>query len=226
MRQIKKSNIDRVLAAYDRMHQSITHVCIPLHSVNHFVLLDVTLRNADNKNGYVSFYDYHQDIHTQKFNVSRMWWAKYFGIYGQDKDPINRGDVYLGTKDMCVEKFVADEQKPDLSFSTLDHGDPKDDKKVFQTDGYNCGIWTLMTMIKRSTGCNGYLLKQLNEQELDDCRVRIFNTIYKVFKVICPTNNFIYNWKEGGATKGEIYWRTNFIEVPTKVTITRLVGIS
>ena len=73
-----------------------------------------------------------------------------------------------------------------------------------------------MTMIKRSTGCNGYLSQQLNEQELDDCRVRIFNTIYKVFKVICPTYNFIYNWKEEGATKGDIYWRSNFIKSANK----------
>ena len=98
-------------------------------------------------------------MHTHKFNVSRMWWAKYFGIYGQDNTLINSDDIYLGTRDMCVEKFVDNDQKKDSSFSTLDHGEPKVNKKVFQTDGYNCGIWTLMTMIKRSTGCNGYLSK-------------------------------------------------------------------
>ena len=68
-----------------------------------------------------------------------------------------------------------------------------------------------MKMIQWATGGDDYLPHQLNGRDLDDCRVMIFDTIYKVFKVVCSTNNVIYNWKEKGASQGDIYWRKNFI---------------
>ena len=79
------SNIDRILAAYDGKKQVITHICAPIHTSNHYVLLDVILPNEDNKNGYVSIYNYHRNIRTQSLDIARMWWAKFFGIYSKEK---------------------------------------------------------------------------------------------------------------------------------------------
>ena len=44
------SNIDRILAAYDENKQIISHICAPIHRLNHFVILDAILPNDDNKN--------------------------------------------------------------------------------------------------------------------------------------------------------------------------------
>ena len=64
-------NIDRVLATYDDK-KNITHICVLLHSINHFVLLDVVLPNEDNKHGNASIYNYHRNIRAQSIDVTRM----------------------------------------------------------------------------------------------------------------------------------------------------------
>ena len=89
------SNIDRILAAYDEKKQIITHICAPIHSSNYFVLLDVILPNEDNKNDYVSIYNYHRNIRTQCIGIARMWWSKFFGIYSKEKTVLNNSKIYL-----------------------------------------------------------------------------------------------------------------------------------
>ena len=67
-------------------------------------------------------------------------------------------------------------------------------------------------MIKCYSCGGGFLKEKLNERELKDCRVRIFNIMYQVFKVIIPTNNFEYNRSDIGAVRDDSYWRNNFLQ--------------
>ena len=61
-----------------------------------------------------------------------MWWAKYFGIYGQENTLVNSGDIYLGTRDMCVENFVANDQKKIHHFLLWTMESLKSIKKYFK----------------------------------------------------------------------------------------------
>ena len=61
-----------------------------------------------------------------------MWWAKYFGIYGQENALINSGGIYLGIKDMCVEKFDANDQKKIHHFLLLTMASLKSRRKYFK----------------------------------------------------------------------------------------------
>ena len=104
------------------------------------------------------------------------------------------------------------EDARDKPHSILYHDHPRDIQQVYQMDEHNCGIRTLLTMIKRYQGGTGFLKEQLNKRELEDCRVRIFNIIYQVFKVIIPTNNFEHNWSDVGSVRDDRYWRNNFLQ--------------
>ena len=71
-------------------------------------------------------------------------------------------------------------------YSTLDRVVWKHTVLCEQSDGYNCGVFTVMIRIMRCNGKKGVKKDLYTEDDLKKCRIRCFSYIFDVFRAICP----------------------------------------
>ena len=146
----KSSNIDRILSVYQRKKEMISHFVVPMHNDNHFVILDVSLPTDKRPNGQVTLYDYLISGDNAKNLNTKMWWAKYFGIYHKGEKTVGV-QKYMGIRYINSKELKATNNSVN-SYSTLDHVVGKNTGLCQKSDGYKCGIFTIMTMMMRYHG--------------------------------------------------------------------------
>ena len=79
-------------------------IIVPLHNNGHFLMICVILLSQDRNHGGVFIYKYLGKGEDESNLISKMRWAKFFGIFYQ-KQALLKDNVYMGVKDMSLVGF-------------------------------------------------------------------------------------------------------------------------
>ena len=205
------SNLDRILTAFEQQQQVVSEIIVPLHNNGHFVMLHVILPYKDKKNGGGLIYDYLPKETDENNLISKMWWAKFVGIFYQ-KQVLLKYNTYMGVTDMGLDGYNEGFHKDLLISSSLDHGVLQTSENCTQKDEINCGVFTLLVMMIGSKGEIQQIQRAYPRNYLKQCCLRFFNLINDIFKVVVPQTRFYYNWEEHGVVNNLRRWRQIAVE--------------
>ena len=91
------SNLDRIITAFEQQKTVISEIIVPLHNNSHFLMIHVILPSQKNGGGFI--YDYLVKEVDESNLISKMWWAKFFGIFYIKKFFLN-DNVFMDVADM------------------------------------------------------------------------------------------------------------------------------
>ena len=120
---------------------------------------------------------------------------------------------YMDILDITLTEFNAVTKSVPL-YSTQDHVVGENTGLCEQSDGYNCGIFTITTMIMRCHVKQRFAQEKYTKENLQKRRIRLLNLTTDIFRAICPKNKFRYDSNIISVTESDCFsqgWRNNFI---------------
>ena len=122
---------------------------------------------------------------------------------------------------MRTDKFCLDDETTDFKFSTIDHHENLDPSRGLQQDNINCGIWMLMEIFNRGDEYERPIGER-TQQQLKAYRIRLSHLVIKIYELVAPDNNWLFEWEANKVLKMPSTWRKpllnhsmmNFIIMP------------
>ena len=209
--------LDYVLSYFDKKNMKLEHYCAPLNIKDaHWVTLDVSLPNETLPNGRVMTTDHMHEVDdpdpiSKSSCNSRMWWAKYFGIYNKEKCGVNMMDnSFFSSNDLNHDSFTLEKNDKSLVCSSLDHSKNNDPNLGKQHDRSNCGIWVLLEMFNRIDDGYKIALGDRSFDQLETFRKYLFTLLIRLYQIMVEENYWEYDWESKHVVNDTKKWMKIF----------------